>query len=54
MPRFATSKLSTQPVGVAAVGKESDKDGRDAVGDLSDEQDDAGVYVVELEDFVEV
>ena len=54
VPRLATAELSTEPVVVAAVGREPDEHGRHAVGDLPDEEDDAGIDVVEFEDFVEV
>ena len=54
VPRLATAELPTEPVVVAAVGREPDEHGRYAVGDLPDEEDDAGIDVVELEDFVEI
>jgi len=54
VPRFSTAELPTEPVIVAAVWEETDEDRRNAVSDLPDEQDDAGVDVVELKDFVKV
>ena len=54
VPRLPAAELPAEPVVVASVREEADEEGGDAVGDLSDEQDDAGVDVVELKDFVEV
>lgn len=54
VPRFPAAEFPAQPVVVAAVREEPDEERRDAVGDLTDEQDDAGVHIVKLKNFVKV
>ncbi len=48
VPGLATSEEPTQEEVVPGVGEVTDEHGRDCVGDLTDEENDAGVRVVEL------
>ena len=54
MPRFSAAELPTQPEVVATIRWKTDEQRRQTIGNLTDEQNDARIDVVELKNFVKV